>query len=63
MHTRGAKKAGETDERLFALAAWRDTPYFTDPERAELALAEAGTRLTDQADPVPGALFEEAAKH
>ena len=63
MHTRGAKKAGETDERLFTLAAWRDTPYFTDAERAALALAEAGTRLADQTEPVPDAVFDEAAKH
>ena len=38
MHSRDAKKAGETDERLFAVAAWRDAPYFTDAERAALAL-------------------------
>jgi AhpD family alkylhydroperoxidase len=63
MHSRGAKKAGETDERLFTLAAWRDTPYFTDAERAALALAEAGTRLADQGDAVPSAVFAEAAKH
>jgi AhpD family alkylhydroperoxidase len=63
MHTRGAKKAGETDERLFTLAAWRDAPYFTDAERAALALAEAGTRLADQADPVPASVFEEAASY
>jgi AhpD family alkylhydroperoxidase len=63
MHSRGAKKAGETDERLFTLAAWRDTPYFTDAERAALALAEAGTRLAGQTDPVPDAVFVEAAKH
>jgi AhpD family alkylhydroperoxidase len=63
MHTRGAKKAGEGDERLFTLAAWRDTPYFTDAERAALALAEAGTRLADQAEPVPDAVFEAAAAH
>lgn len=50
---RYAKKAGETDERLFAVAAWRDTPYFTDAERAALALTEAVTRLSDRADPVP----------
>jgi AhpD family alkylhydroperoxidase len=63
MHSRGAKKAGETNERLFALAAWRDAPYFTDAEQAALALAEAGTRLADQGDPVPDAVWEEAAKH
>ena len=45
MHPRIAKQAGETDERLFAVAAWRDAPYFTDAERAALALTEAVTRL------------------
>ena len=39
MHSRGARKAGETDERLFTLAAWRDAPYFNEAERAALALA------------------------
>ncbi len=48
-----AKQAGETDERLFAVAAWREAPYFTDAERAALALAEAVTRLGDREDPVP----------
>jgi len=63
MHTRGGKKAGETDERLFTVSAWRDAPYFTDAERAALALTEAGTRLADQSEPVPDAVFDEAAKH
>jgi AhpD family alkylhydroperoxidase len=58
-----ARKAGESDERLFAVAAWRDAPYFTDAERAALALAEAATRLADQADAVPDAIWDEAAKH
>ena len=60
---RGGKKAGETDERLFAVAAWREAPYFTDAERAALALAEAVTRLADQSDPVPDAIWDEAAKY
>ena len=60
---RSAKKAGETDERLFAVAAWREAPYFTDAERAALALTEAVTRLSDRADPVPDAIWEEAARH
>lgn len=60
---RHAKKAGETDERLFAVSAWREAPYFTDAERAALALAEAMTRLSDQADPVSDAIWAEAAKH
>ncbi len=63
MHTRSAKKGGETDERPFTVSAWRDAPYFTDAERAALALTEAGTRLADRVDPVPDAVFEEAAKH
>ena len=63
MHSRDARKAGETDERLFAVAAWREAPYFTDPERAALALAEAVTRLSDRADPVPDAVWDEAARH
>lgn len=58
-----AKKAGETDERLFAVAAWRDTPYFNDAERAALALSEEVTRLSDRSDPVPDAVWNEAAKH
>jgi AhpD family alkylhydroperoxidase len=60
---RGARKAGETEERLSAVAAWREAPYFTEAERAALALAEASTRLADRADPVPDAIWDEAAKH
>lgn len=63
MHTRTARKAGETDERLGTLAAWRHSPYFTDAERAALALAEAATRLADSADPVPAGIWDEAARH
>jgi len=60
---RSAKKAGETDDRLFALAAWREAPYFTDAERAALALTEAATRLADRSDPVPDDIWDEAADH
>jgi AhpD family alkylhydroperoxidase len=60
---RQAKKAGETDERLFAVAAWRETPYFTGAERAALALAEAATRLADRSEPVPDEIWNEAAAH
>ena len=59
----GARKAGETDDRLATVAAWRDAPYFTDAERAALALAEAATRLADRADPVPDEVWDEAARH
>jgi AhpD family alkylhydroperoxidase len=60
---RSAKKAGESEVRLFAVAAWREAPYFTDAERAALALTEAVTRLADRADPVPDAIWDEAARH
>jgi AhpD family alkylhydroperoxidase len=63
LHSRDLKKEGETDERLFAVAAWRDAPYFTDAERAALALTEAATRISDRADPVPDEVWEEAARH
>ena len=63
MHARHMKREGETDERLFAVAAWRDAPYFTDAERAALTLAEAVTRLSDRPDPVPDDIWAEAARH
>jgi AhpD family alkylhydroperoxidase len=57
------KKAGETEERMFAVAAWRDAPYFSDAERAALALTEAVTRLSDRSDPVPDEIWDDAARH
>ena len=63
MHPKLAKKAGETDERLFAVAAWRETPYFTDSERAALALTEALTRISDRAEPVSDAVWGAADEH
>jgi AhpD family alkylhydroperoxidase len=60
---RTAEKAGESTERLFAVAAWREAPYFTDAERAALALTEAVTRLSDCSDPVPDEVWAEAAEH
>lgn len=63
MGWRQLRKIGETDERLFTVSAWRDTSYFTDAERAALALAEASTRVADQPDPVPDAVWNEAARH
>jgi AhpD family alkylhydroperoxidase len=62
-HPRIARKAGETDERLFAVSAWRDTPYFSEAERAALALTEAVTRISDRADPVPDGIWDEATRH
>ena len=58
-----AKKAGESDERLFAVAAWRETDLFSDAERAALNLAESMTRLADRSDAVPDDVWTHAAKH
>lgn len=63
MHARALKKAGESDERMATLAAWREAPYFTDAERAALALTEAATRIADRANPVPDEIWDEAARH
>src|SRR2546421_9498974 len=63
MHARDLRKNGETDERLFSVAAWRDAPWFTEAERAALALTEAVTRLSDRPDPVPDEIWDEAARH
>jgi AhpD family alkylhydroperoxidase len=62
-HPKLARKHGETDERLFSVATWRDAPFFTDAERAALALTEAATRLSDRPEPVPDEVWEEAARH
>ncbi|HZV52509.1 MAG TPA: carboxymuconolactone decarboxylase family protein [Candidatus Dormibacteraeota bacterium] len=63
MHARELEQAGASDDRIFAVAAWRDAPYFTAAERAALALTEAATRLSDRSDPVPDEIWEEAARH
>jgi AhpD family alkylhydroperoxidase len=60
---KSARKAGETDERLDTVAAWREAPYFSDAERAAVALAEAATRLADRPDPVPDEIWDAAADH
>ena len=63
MGCRMLKHASEKDDRIFAVSAWRDAPYFTDAERAALALTEAVTRLSDRAEPVPDEIWNEAARH
>jgi AhpD family alkylhydroperoxidase len=60
---KSARKAGETEERLATVVAWREAPYFSDAERAALALAEAATRLADRPDPVPDQVWDDAADH
>ena len=65
-HVREARKADETDERLMAVAAWWEAPYFDDAERAALRLAEAVTRTADRSgteEAVPDAVWDEAADH
>jgi AhpD family alkylhydroperoxidase len=63
IHSRELEYAGESSERIHLVAAWRETPYFSDAERAALALCEAATRLADRADPVPDEVWDEAARH
>ena len=63
MHSRELKDAGEPDARLFAVAAWRDAPYFSDAERAALSLTEAVTRLCDRPDPVPDEIWDEVERN
>lgn len=63
MHSRTLKKLGESDARICVLAAWREAPYYTEPERAALALAEAATWLSDRTDAVPDELWRETSRH
>jgi AhpD family alkylhydroperoxidase len=56
-------KTTETPQRLGTVAAWRDSPYFSDAERAALALAESITRIADRPDAVPDDVWAEAARH
>ncbi|MEV4888619.1 carboxymuconolactone decarboxylase family protein [Nonomuraea sp. NPDC055795] len=57
------RKLGESDERIGLVAAWREAPYYTDSERAALALAEAATRLADRPDSVSDEIWNDAADH
>jgi AhpD family alkylhydroperoxidase len=59
MHTRDARAVGETEQRIYALPVWRETPYFTDRERAVLAFTEAVTLLAD--GHVPAKAYDEIA--
>jgi AhpD family alkylhydroperoxidase len=58
-----ARRHGASAEQVDAVAAWRETPWFSDEERAALALTEAVTRLADRPDAVPDQLWDLAAKH
>ena len=61
MHTKDARAAGETEQRIYALPAWRETPFFTDAERAALALTESVTLMPQTH--VPDSDFAGAAEH
>ncbi len=59
----GQEGGGERGPAGYRCRPWREAPYFTDAERAALALAEAVTRLADRPDPVPDEIWDEAARH
>ncbi|MDV3348766.1 carboxymuconolactone decarboxylase family protein [Leptothoe sp. ISB3NOV94-8A] len=61
MHTKDARHAGETEQRLYALSAWQETPFFTPQERAALALTEAVTLIGENG--VTDAVYEEVNRH
>ncbi|VEP18023.1 conserved hypothetical protein [Hyella patelloides LEGE 07179] len=61
MHTKDARQAGETEQRIYALNAWAETPFFTPPERAALALTEAVTLIAE--DGVPDEIYDEVSNH
>ena len=61
MHTKDARKMGETEQRIYALNAWRETPFFSDKERAVLALTEAVTLISH--NHVPDDVYTEMTKH
>ena len=60
MHTRGARKLGETERRIYLLGAWRETDLYSEQERAALALTDAMTRLSETQD-VPDEIYAQAA--
>ncbi|HET7084010.1 MAG TPA: carboxymuconolactone decarboxylase family protein [Rhizomicrobium sp.] len=61
MHSKELQHDGTPLEHIFAVAAWRETPYFTDAERAALELTENLTRIADRPDPVPDSVWEKVA--
>jgi AhpD family alkylhydroperoxidase len=63
MHAHELKKAGESDERIWGVAGWREAPFYSDAERAALRLAEAATRLSDRDEAVSDDIWAEATQH
>jgi AhpD family alkylhydroperoxidase len=63
MHARELREGGESEERIATVAAWREAPWFSDAERAALALTEAVTRIADRPDSITDEIWANAAKH
>ena len=63
MHSRELRKAGESEERIATVAAWREATWFSDAERAALALTEAVTRIADRPESITDAIWADAAEH
>jgi AhpD family alkylhydroperoxidase len=63
MHIRELREAGESEERIGTVAAWREAPWYSDAERAALALTEAVTRIADRPESITGEIWADAAKH
>jgi AhpD family alkylhydroperoxidase len=63
LHVRDLRSAGESEDRIAMVAAWRDAVRFTEAEKAALAMTEAVTRLDDRTDPVPDDVWAGAARH
>jgi AhpD family alkylhydroperoxidase len=63
MHSTALTKGGTSNEKLWAVAAWREAPYFSDAERAALLLTETLTRIADRGDAVPDDVWAEATRH
>lgn len=61
MHTKDARAGGETEQRLYALSAWHETPFFNERERAALAWTETVTRISETH--VPDGAYESVRKH
>jgi AhpD family alkylhydroperoxidase len=61
MHTKDARARGETEQRLYGLSAWHETPFYTDRERAALAWTDAVTLVSH--GPVPDELYQETRRH
>ena len=61
MHSKDARAAGETEQRLYVLPAWREAPFYTDRERAALEWTEAVTKITE--GHVPDAVYESVRAH